>query len=198
MAKLKVTIHQPEHWPYEGFYQKVKAADFLVILDTPNYKKNYFQNRNKFKPKNGEEEWVTVPVEKDAPSKPIKDVKVSSDPNWRRKVVAKLKHHTGVDFTDVYAHDSLLEINMTTVLLGMALLELQRPFEFASDLVPLGKGSAYLAAILRELGATHYISGPSGHGYLDKSHFKGIEVEFFSPKVPHHYSVLQRLVDSPA
>ena len=69
---MKVTIHQPEHWPYEGFYQKVKAADFLVILDTPNYKKNYFQNRNKFKPKNGEEEWVTVPVEKDAPSKPIR------------------------------------------------------------------------------------------------------------------------------
>ena len=193
---MKITIHQPEHWPYEGFFQKVEASDFLVILDNCKFKKNNFQNRNRFKPSNGKEEWVTVPVEKAATSKRVKDVKVSGDPNWRRKVISKLKHHTNVDFTDVYQSESLLEINMTTILLGMALIGLQRPFEFASTIVPKGKGSAYLAAIVRELGATGYISGPSGHGYLDKSHFKGIDLEFFSPKVDHHYSVLQRLVDA--
>ena len=39
---MVITIHQPEHFPYMGFFQKMKAADVFVILDNVNYRKNYF------------------------------------------------------------------------------------------------------------------------------------------------------------
>ena len=61
---LKVTIHQPEHFPYMGFFQKVQSAELFVVLDNVNYRKNYFQNRNKIKNLNGDDEWITIPVEK--------------------------------------------------------------------------------------------------------------------------------------
>ena len=41
-----VTIHQPEHLSYLGFFHKVSMAQTLVLLDNVQYEKNYFQNRN--------------------------------------------------------------------------------------------------------------------------------------------------------
>ena len=46
---MKIAIHQPEHFPYMGFFQKMKAADVFVILDDVQYTKGNFQNRNRFK-----------------------------------------------------------------------------------------------------------------------------------------------------
>ena len=52
---MKVAIHQPEHFPYMGFFEKMKSADLFVILDDVQYKKNNRQNRNKFLNKNNVE-----------------------------------------------------------------------------------------------------------------------------------------------
>ena len=57
---MVVTIHQPEHFPYMGYFQKMEKADLFVILDNVNYRKNYFQNRNRFLNNNGVEEWVCI------------------------------------------------------------------------------------------------------------------------------------------
>ena len=61
---MVVTIHQPEHFPYMGYFQKMTRVDMFIILDNVNYRKNYFQNRNKFLNTNNTEEWFTIPVEK--------------------------------------------------------------------------------------------------------------------------------------
>ena len=37
---MKATIHQPEHFPYMGFFEKMAMADLFVILDDVQYKKN--------------------------------------------------------------------------------------------------------------------------------------------------------------
>ena len=41
---MKVAIHQPEHFPYLGFFEKMKQADLFVILDDEQYKKNNWKN----------------------------------------------------------------------------------------------------------------------------------------------------------
>ena len=66
---MKITIHQPEHFPYMGFFQKMKEADLFVVLDNVKFRKNYFQNRNKFKNKNDMDEWFGVSVPKKSTSK---------------------------------------------------------------------------------------------------------------------------------
>ena len=49
---MKVAIHQPEHFPYLGFFQKMKYADVFVILDDAQFSKGNWHNRNKFLNKN--------------------------------------------------------------------------------------------------------------------------------------------------
>lgn len=191
---MKIAIHQPEHWPYEGFFQKVELCDCLVILDDIKFKKNKYQLGNTFKARSGEELTVSLPVEEFSTTKLVRDVKVRPGREWRRKIVSSLFTETDTDFSDVYEQESLLAINMQTIMLGMAIIGLQRPVRLSSEFGVGGNNSERLAAIVKAVGGSEYISGPSGKGFISDVDFHGIKLTYFSPKVEHHYSVLQRLI----
>ena len=191
---MKVTIHQPEHFPYMGFFQKLSSADLFIVLDTVNFRKNYFQNRNKIKALSGKDEWITVPVEKKATSKNIGSVMASKDPIWRKKLLKKIKQNLGFDASSFYSHEKLIDINMAGINWACDELCVKTEMVFASELNVTGSKSILLANLLRKVGATKYISGPSGRKYLDLSFFEGIEVDFFQPQVENNYSCLYNLV----
>ena len=190
---MRIAIHQPEHFPYMGFFQKMAACDTFVILDNVKFKKNDFQNRNKFLNKSGDSEWFTVPVEKKAPSKLIKDVVVSQDSRWRQKMMIKLKQNLKVDLSEIYEPDTLLEINMRSIRWCMKQLNIEKRLILSSELPVVGKKSELLANIVRFLDGDEYISGPSGKDYLDMSFFEGIKVSFFEPNVKNYYSTLYNI-----
>ena len=75
---MKIAIHQPEHFPYLGFFQKMKAADIFVILDDVQFTKGNFQHRNRFLNNKGKEEWFTIPLEKKPHHKCLIDINLSS------------------------------------------------------------------------------------------------------------------------
>lgn len=189
---MVVTIHQPEHFPYMGYFQKMKAADIFVILDNVNYRKNYFQNRNKFLNKNEVEEWFTIQVEKGATSKHIKDVKVVDGP-WRKKIVKKLEQNLGVNLKHIYDYDNLMDINIQSIEYCRDILNIQTPIAYASDLNVNGTKSELLANLVKQMNGTTYLSGPSGKDYLDLSYFNDIEVKYFEPKVDNYYSTLYNI-----
>lgn len=191
-----VTIHQPEHFPYDGFFQKMRQADLFVVLDNVKFRKNYFQNRNKIKTRAGDDAWFTVPVEKSADSKNIRDVLTSSDPNWRKKIVRTLQDNLGIDLSHIYDHNKLIDINMASIAWCMEKMSIKKQLVMASSLDVNGSKSELLANVLRSVGATKYISGPSGKDYLDLTYFEGIEVEFFNPVVNNYYSSLFNIVNS--
>ena len=190
---MKIAIHQPEHFPYMGFFQKMNACDLFVILDNVKYRKNYFQNRNKFINKSGNEEWFTVPVEKKAHSKLIKDVYTSKDTTWRKKIVKKIEQNMGVTTSEIYDSEKILDINLRSIKWCMEKLYIKKKMILASHLSVSGNKSELLANIVRKLGSNHYVSGPSGKNYLELEYFDGINVEFFVPDVKNHYSMLYNI-----
>lgn len=190
---MVVTIHQPEHFPYMGYFQKMARADMFIILDNVNYRKNYFQNRNKFLNTNNTEEWFTIPVEKGATNKWIKDVQVNTQLKWRKKLLSKLNQNFKEDFSYIYDSNSLKEINLRSIEWGRKKLNINTLMISSSELGVTGDKSELLANICKEVNATKYISGPSGRDYLDLNYFKGIEVEFHSPEVDNYYSSIQNL-----
>jgi len=187
-----ITIHQPEHFPYKGFFDKMKSADVFVILDNVNYRKNYFQNRNKFLNKNGVEEWFTIQVEKGSTSKHIKDVKVIDGP-WKRKILTKHNQNLGVNLESVYSHDKLIDINIKSIEYCRNILNIKTPLVYASDLGVKGTKSELLANIVKSLKGTTYLSGPSGKDYLNTEYFKDINIKYFEPKVNNYYSTLYNI-----
>ena len=189
---MKVTIHQPEHFPYMGFFQKMEAADLFVILDDVQYTKNNFQNRNKFLNKNGVDEWFTIELEQHANSKLIKDVMVSSNPKWKRTILNKMQINFKEDFSDIYSYEKLVDINISSIEYCRTKLGILTPMVRSSELGISTTSSQRLADICKHFNATEYISGAGGVDYLDESVFD-CKVTYFKPQVSNYYTALQNL-----
>ena len=188
---MKITIHQPEHFPYMGFFEKMKSADVFVILDDVQYKKNNWQNRNKFLNKNEIEEFFSVQVEKEATKKLIKDIKVVEGP-WRLKNIKKLKQNFNIDTTKIYSYNKLIDINMSSIHWAMEILNINKPLIYSSNLSISTKGTQRLVDICKEIGATEYISGLGGKSYLEEELFD-CKITYFKPDIKNHYSVIYNI-----
>ncbi|MCH7482406.1 MAG: WbqC family protein [Chloroflexi bacterium] len=83
---MRVTIHQPEFIPWLGFFHKASLADMLVVLDDAQFRKNYFQNRNRIRTAEGSV-WVTVPVTRNLGT-PINEVRIAAEgnPRWADRI----------------------------------------------------------------------------------------------------------------
>ena len=191
-----VSIHQPEHFPYLGFFQKMRESDLFIILDDVKFKKNNFQNRNRFLNNNGKEEWFTVPVEKKANSKLIKDVKLAEDYGWRKKLKKQMQINFGLDIgllDFIYDDDSLCSVNCKSISHCRKELDINTKIIQSSELNINGSKSELLYNICKEVGATTYLSGKGGLDYLDKSLFGEIKVDVFEPKIDDYYTALSHL-----
>jgi hypothetical protein len=187
---MKVSIHQPEHFPYFGFFQKMQACDVFVILDDVSYRKNYFQNRNRFLNQNGVEEWFTIELKKYKTGDLINQVLVSPNLHWKKKILKKLNQNFKYDFSEIYNNEKLVEINMNSIYECMRVFNINKKIIFSSELDINETKSSKLSAICNYLGASEYISGPSGRDYLELDQFN-CKVTFFEPKVENHYSSIQ-------
>jgi len=185
-----ITIHQPLHFPYLGFFQKMKAADIFVMLDDVKFCKNEFYNRNKFRNKQGVDEWFTVPVEGKANSKLIKDVNIAQDFGWKKKLLKQMNYNFGGDFSEIYDHKKIIDVNIDSIEYCRRKLNIDNEIIYSSEMNIKGVKSERLANICKQLGATEYISGPFGKNYLDTRVFGDIKVSYFKPDVSHHYTTL--------
>ena len=62
MPERTCVIMQPPYLPWIGFYDLVDQADEFVFLDTVQFSKQSWQQRNKIRWKDGQHKWLTVPV----------------------------------------------------------------------------------------------------------------------------------------
>lgn len=187
---MKVAIHQPEHFPYMGFFNKMESADLFIILDDVQYTKNNWQNRNRFLNTNKVEEFFTVQLEKDPHKKLIKDVLTVNGP-WRNKNPKKIKQNFGIDIKDIFQYKKLIDINMASIRWGANKLNIKTPILFSSMFNITTSGTQRIVDICSSVNATKYLSGPGAKKYLDTTLFK-CDVEFLSPN-PNPYTILQHI-----
>ena len=76
-----IAVHQPQYMPWLGYFDKIAAADHFVLLDTVQFKKNEWQNRNQIKTAQGKQ-WFTVPVTYHFPEK-IYQVNINNAVGWQ-------------------------------------------------------------------------------------------------------------------
>ena len=172
-----IGIHQPEHFPYLGFFQMMSKCDRFIILDNVKFKKNNFQNRNKYlNTHTNKEEWFTIPVSKKSNSMLINEIKVE-DGVWKKKIKKQLtQRFPNHDIGYVYDHEDLVDINMCSIEYCAIALGIDKEIIYSSDLDVEGSKTELLYNICKEVNGTKYISGQGGIDYLDTdNYFKDIE-----------------------
>ena len=182
-----VAIHQPQFLPWLGYFDKLDRCDVYCLLDTVQYKKNEFQNRNRIKTAQGWQ-WLTVPVTYRYPQK-IRQVAVNPAVNWQRKHLEALRtHYRKAPFFEAYIgkfeqfnqqpFTRLTEVNISCIRLLMALLGLDRELVLASSLqVESLDPTLRLVEICRAMRADTYLSGRDGAKYMDLTMFSNGDIQ---------------------
>jgi len=191
---MKIAIHQPEHFPYMGFFQKMQLADLFVILDDVQYTKGGWQNRNKFLNTNGVEEFFTIQVEPRANKKLIKDVQ-AVDGSWRKKIVKKIQQNFKVNMSNIYNKKKLIDINLDSIMWGRKKLNIKTKMIMSSELGINTTQTQRILDICKAVNACEYICGQgavdSNYGaYLDTSMFTDIKLSIHKPILKNYYSVI--------
>ena len=189
-----ITIHQPEHLPWLGLFNKIAKADKYVILDSVQYEKNYFQNRNRILGTNGVQ-WLSIPISnKGHMDGSIATTLIASDPKnakWKEKYLQTIRMSYGKYpfFNEVFPVlekamnvDSpyFCENNISVIKAFCDALNIHPEYVRSSSLGVNGLKSDLILDICKATNADVYIAGPSGRDYLDMNSFKeaGIKVVF--------------------
>ena len=198
-----ITIHQPEHLPWLGFFNKLSKAELFVILDHVQFEKNYFQNRNRIIGTNGPQ-WIGIPViTKGHMDGSIANTEISlagGNLKWKEKYLQTIMQSYGKYpyfsqvypiIEEVFSQDSMMLCDYNIGIIKKFSQELGFHPEFirSKDLNVSGLKSDLILDICKETKANTYIAGPSGRDYLNMQSFSdnGIKVvfnDFHHPEYP--------------
>jgi hypothetical protein len=192
---VKIAIHQPQYLPWLGYLAKWASADLFVFLDTVQYEKNGWQNRNRIKHRRGVQ-WLTVPVHGHL-GLTIADIEIDAGQPWparhRRAIdhayaraAGMGAHRTALDEFYGRSWRRLADIAIASAAWLARAFEIATPWRRASDLaVTADDPTGRLVALCRAVGADEYLAGADGARYLDLAQFEAAGIAVRHQRYEH-------------
>lgn len=190
----KVAILQSNYIPWKGYFDLINCVDEFIILDSVQYTKNDWRNRNYIKTPNGLK-WITIPVnQKGCCSKNIESIEVATS-TWVDKHLTLIKqnYNKTLFYDEVmgYLEEIYLECRSLTKLSHINLLfikkissklDISTTIRDSSEFKVSSDRNLRLLNICKATETTHYVSGPAAKGYLDENLFNenGVSVEWMN------------------
>jgi hypothetical protein len=202
-----VAIHQPNFFPWLGFFNKLRRADVFIVLDDVQFVQGRggpgWANRVRILSQ-GAAVWCTAPVRRAGKGlQPIRNVELADDQPWRAKLLNTLKTNYGraAAFADVMAlatdlvewPDTLLArfnvhaIQTIARRVGLDATRIVTQSELGID----GHGTDLLVKLVRSVDGTTYLSGDGAGGYLEPDMLAGAGIglrlqRFVHPQYAQH------------
>ena len=191
---MNVVILQPSYIPWRGYFDQIRRADLFIFYDDVQYDKHGWRNRNQIKTHQGKQ-WLTIPVNSKGVTSgiPIKDVRIDWSKPWAKSHLKSLtisyskspyfKSYLPLlesmfERKDEMLADFTIE---TSILLARELGFTSTRFMRSSELSNVdGQKTDRVINVLKQVGATHYLCGPSASSYMEpeKFAFAGISFEY--------------------
>ena len=191
-----VSINQPAYLPWLGYFDRILKSDLHIVLDSVQFEKNSFINRNKIRVGDSWS-WLTVPVKtkKKFLNMNIYNLKIDNSSNWRKKHLKSIiqnysNSHYFKDHLKFFEKTYDIEwynLNQLIEYINKYILEflhIKTKIISSYQLNPKQSKSDLILELCQKVGAQEYLSGPFGRDYLDKKDFDklGIKLNF------HDYS----------
>jgi hypothetical protein len=189
---MRVGIVQSSYVPWRGYFDFIKSVDLFILFDDVQYTRRSWRSRNRVKTSQGLR-WLTVPVS--AQGLPaIDQVQIApTKKSWRmtHRVLLTASLEPCPYFRDALElwcagtpndQESLSVLNARLIRGICEYLEIRTPIVNARDYGVSGAKTDRLIGLLKEVGATCYVSGPTARGYLDEESFRhhSIRLEYKS------------------
>ena len=185
-----VAIHQPNFFPWLGYFDKLNRVDIFVVLDHVQLQKKAgsWSNRVKMLLK-GEGKWVTAPIDRSYNGvKAIKDVCFHSTMPWRKKLFKTIEseYRKALFYDEVMAilqpaienkviNLSQYNINAIKTIANKLNVDTSK-IQYSSELQPEGVANDMLVSLVKSVGSDEYMCGGGADGYQDKDIFKSANI----------------------
>jgi hypothetical protein len=208
---VKVAILQPTYLPWLGYFDLTDQVDTVVLLDTVQFERQSWQQRNRIKGPSGLQ-WLSVPVVfRGRLHQKIKDVQIREAEFGKRHLRAVEVNYRRAPFFDVYfpqlsailqafpAGTRLADLNLRLLEWLAAVLDVHTPLVLASSLELEGNRTKLLANICVTLGARQYVS-PIGSAIYLLEELElltdcGLDVVFQNYKHPEYHQLFPPFVE---
>ncbi len=194
-------ILQPAYLPYVGYFEMIAQADTVILLDTVQFSRQSWQQRNRIRLPNGDTVWLTVPVHHQ-PGTAISNVRIDNTKPWWRKHWGTIQaaygrtpgYETLTWLREIYAleWELLADLNETLIKSLAQRLNITTPIVKASELGSTRAGRLErLIDLCRHVDADTLLE-PIGGQYLQGADLAEITVEWFQHEpIPYHQGSLE-------
>ena len=186
-------IHQPNFFPWLGYFHKIKHSDVFVILDDVQHPKKggTWLNRVAINVK-GEKAWLTAPIVRQSGLWKVNETEFQKS-NWRDKLIRTLQvNYAKCSFYNEYSDliyklirfpsDNLVEYNVNAIsqICNILLIDFNEKAVYQSGLATNSNATELLIELVKKVDATTYLCGGGADGYQEDEKFleKGVQLEY--------------------
>lgn len=195
-------IHQPNFFPWLGYFDKISRADVFVFLNQVDYEKSgksmqCYTNRVAIL-KNKKPSWIHCPVIREHGAQSICSVRISDELDWRSKIkkaISECYKYTGY-FNEMaefvyslldFKADFLSEYNIHNIKEIAKVLELDTKFVSQNMYQTTEHASKLLIELVKFAQCDYYLFGSGGKKYQQNDLFEAqgiglIEQNYQQPK----------------
>jgi len=183
-----VAIHQPNIFPWIGYFAKILYCDVFVVLDDAQFTKQGYINRVQMNGIGGPW-WLTIPVMTSGRfGQLVSETQIHDKPRWRDKILKRVRqeYKKAPYFMECFQRfeacmkspsKSLCEVNINSIRQTLAMLRISRKIVQSSQFGLKDSGTQRLVDLVGLLKGTAYLSGTGAVAYQDDSLFHNADLD---------------------
>lgn len=194
---MKVAIMQPYFFPYLGYFSLIKHTDRFILLDTVQFIRHGWIERNRILKQDDGWIYIKVPIIKEhGQNTLIKDLKIDNNQNWKHKIISQIQPYKKIApsyqrvlnllnnlFKEEY--EDITHLNKTSLEMTCKLIGIEKNIEVFSEMdLKIEDPRApdeWALNICKALGNVHeYWNPPGGDTFFNREKYAeaGIELKF--------------------
>lgn len=204
-------IHQPNFFPWMGYFNKIARADVFVFLNQVDYEKSghsmqCYTNRVAIL-ENGKPEWIHCPVVREHGPQAICDVKINNQQDWRSELKRRIENsYKNAEFYEEvseyifslldFKSDNISDYNIAVIENLTKMFGLQTKIVKQTELNTTRHSTSLLIEIAQAVGCDSYMFGGGGSKYQDETLFEhsGIKLISQSFSMPVYHQAAKEFV----
>jgi len=207
-----VAIHQPNFFPWMGYFDKMARCDCFVFLDDVQIQKTGGGWSNRVKMLiSGQPKWISAPIDRDYRGvRDVRETVFKAHLTWRNDILRAVQVSYSkapyfkrtmelIEPLLMNPDDSLAAYNSAAII-GIAddLGIKTSKCIWSSKVAHSGRSNDLLVSIVKTLGGSAYMSGDGADGYQDKGIFDDASIELIPQRyVPTSYDQVGAISFSP-
>lgn len=206
-------IHQPNFFPWAGYFDKIRRADVFIFLDDVAYPKSgsgagSWCNRVMLL-NGGVPTWCGLPIKRETGTQLIKNVEFSNKEYNAQKILKSLAYNYKktpgyqeimplIESLVRYPQNNLAEYNINAIIALSNYFGFKTKFIRQSELEHHHQSTELLIELLEQVKADAYLCGNGSNGYLEENLFEkaGIELIYQNKNPAEHFVSNLNIEDS--